>query len=281
MEFEVINYLPKPGEAHSWVYDMGIAIVGGLIAGSFSGIASGYFVYDRVVKVNENKREIRLKEEQKTKEEREKKHECTKAFLTVQTKLILQMCSLKGLLTTVENILNCDISGETIREIFSGGFDRKIFESKKYDILKPSSIHVFTDYLITPLSSDIIIDIPFQIYDMNNFKGKENLSVYFNDLSSHNKNYFDIIELINRNNHMRDLLLLDASKDNLNPNILELVTCSSLNMAFSLCDKIKLLIISENKSFKKAQKYISELGLTSPLQVELDELEIPIFDKKE
>ena len=276
MILELINYISNNIASHSWsdfLYESSIAIIGGL--------ASGILVYVGVIRFIESRREIRLKKNEEDKKEFEKKYECTKEFLALQMKLILQMNALRGFDDIVKKILDCKISDGTIRGIFSSGFNPKNFEACKDIIIESvKSIPIFTDYYITPESSNLIIDIPFQIYDMNNFKEKEVLSVYFNELSSYNKNYFDILGLIRRRNYIRDQFLMEKSfsdKNQISFNIIYM----TIKMAFDIDNKIQSLIKSEHASFKQAQKYISELGLTSPLQIEIDESGMPVFDKKE
>lgn len=285
MNFELIqsfsgfHHIALDHSLVDFFYDLGIAILGGAVAGYLSGYFSGKYVYNKVVKINEDARDLRQKNEIEARVEDEKKTECTKAFITTQMKLMLQMSSLKGLHKTMENMLDQSLATGKIRDFFPNGFDRGVFFKIQDQIVTSENLNFFTDYLVTPSSfSDVVIEIPFQIYDMSKFSEKEKLSKFFGNLSNHNKNYFDIVSLINRRNHIRDVLFLNTPV--MDPMVLSSVIQASIKTAFDLEGKIKSLIDFEFRSFEEASQYILEIGLTKPIEIEKDDLGNPIFDER-
>ncbi|OGT50097.1 MAG: hypothetical protein A3E82_02155 [Gammaproteobacteria bacterium RIFCSPHIGHO2_12_FULL_38_11] len=172
-----------------------ISAVGGFIGGA---LAYGWYI---------ERKEIR-------KNEAAKKSVCIKALLTTQMVLQFQIQELKELQIVCQAVLDFDFAnsklgellkdadtlqvGKLVEKIGRGGKNHELFRATRFIIMKPSSNH--------------IINIPHDIFDIKDLKLKskiisqDELNTYFQSLSACNRGYVKVISLLERRNETRDMV---------------------------------------------------------------------------
>ncbi|MCD8525475.1 MAG: hypothetical protein LRY67_07155 [Gammaproteobacteria bacterium] len=277
MIFESITYLYNTtAQSSSWV-DFFRDIISGAIGG---GIGAG-LLYEFYI----------IRKEMK-KEECSKKAACTSALLKTQTDLMLQMQALAGLKQICNSILTAKIGSLIIGELLKNisGIDAKIqmLQSKlPGQPYNPSDLNKIVNYIITEPLRNHNTSLPYELFQIQEITltdlsivNEAECAVYFQNVSSCNKKYNEIISLIDRNNNLRDKILFQPQHSSLTIDNMLLVIASNVELAFQLEMVIKIAIQKMYSSFEKAGNYINSIGLAKPIQAAIDESGDVIFNEE-
>jgi hypothetical protein len=287
---EILYFFEK-----KWVEEIIVSAAGGAIG--------GFVVYSYVLHT-ENKREARAIGREHAEDEREKKEKCTKALLSTQMAIMLQMDRVPGLTKIANEILTFKLSGETLEQRLK---DIPSI-SEKANILKnlikdgSCSIHdliPFANYLlIQPVTNNDVIVLPYEIFEIPNMhpefyekkKLVEDFSYYFQDLASCNKRYTEIISRVMRNNEIRDLMIINqstfkkevAATTKITDEELDklmLVIAGKFDLALELEVLIPRYLEKADGTLEKTAVYIKLLGISPTMHAAKDENGEAIFEK--
>lgn len=246
--------------------------------------AGGILAYC-IIWVAENKREQDRQESVALKERKNTNYLCTQALLSSQMTILSQIEELRFLEKFCRTIINFSIGNTTLGAIHLQHTDShkkaeilsKLLqaEPEKFKELVNKTKHIPTKHMLHH-----IISLPYSLFGAHAFiHATSEVALYIHELSRCNRKYMKIVSFTERQNEIRDIIVMRPSKKNLHKDNTEenletnlLLIVGMISMVYRLSEKIASYFITADATFNQTADYIKKLGLSVPLFREQDYL---------
>ncbi len=266
--------------------------------GMLATIIGGLITYLYVIHV-ENKREIREIQREDAKDEKEKREKCTKALLSTQMAIGIQIGAVKGIEVLVRDVLAYLFLGKTLEQHLrdipsvSEKVDklRQLVKDGQYPI---NNLVSLTNYLLVHPVNDHLITLPYEIFEIPAMPLKKKIILaecahYFNILSSCNRKHAAIALEIAHNNKIRDLYINQPFLNEIAQTPTKItsdekercliVIAGTFTMALRLREMITKYLEQANYIFSQSATYIDLLGVSESIPVAKDKDGAILFNK--
>lgn len=230
-----------------------------------------------IIWVAETKRDQHRYDRELLQEKKKANAGCTQVLLTVQMTISSQIEELRFLEKICSNIINFSIADTTLGEIHRNHKDphvqaemlRKLLqaEPEKFKELVSKTKHIPTKHMLNN-----IIHLPFAMFGVQAFShANREIAEYIHDLSRCNRKYMKIISFTERQNEIRDLIVIHQTKHNPKHSKEDawegdiLLIVGMLARVCRLHEKIGSYFATADAAFNQTAAYVKKLGLSVPI----------------